>query len=143
MKKGNLVGGGAEVIQRLTLETPPAQPNGGGLNSTLTAGQIALNAPLVTNATFSAEFILGVMKEGNFRFLTNVEALTDPATSPAAAFVGALWCYVVTTDDAQKGGLIYTIVYDLGLLALLLFGICAHLIFAFVLHAVLRRTVDP
>ena len=62
---------------------------------------------------------------------------------PVIAFVGELWCYVVATRDAQTGGFIHTIVYDVELLVVLLVGICIHLIFAFVLHAVLRRTLDP
>ncbi len=62
---------------------------------------------------------------------------------PVVAFVGELWCYVVATADAQSSGLIHTIVYDVGLLVAALAGVCVHLIFAFVLHAVLRRTVDP
>ncbi len=65
------------------------------------------------------------------------------STLPAVAFVGELWCYFVAARDVQNSGLIRTIAYDVGLLAVLLIGICVHLIFAFVLHAVLRRTVDP
>lgn len=62
---------------------------------------------------------------------------------PAVAFVGVLWCYVDATGDVQRGGLVRATVYYAGLLAVLLAGVCVHLIFAFVLHAVLRRTVDP
>ena len=62
---------------------------------------------------------------------------------PAVAFVGVLWCYVAATGDVTRGGLVRTTVYHAGLLAVLLAGVCAHLIFAFVLHAVLRHTVDP
>lgn len=62
---------------------------------------------------------------------------------PAVAFVGVLWCYVAATGGEQGGGVVRAAVYYAGLLAVLLAGVCAHLIFAFVLHAALRRTVDP
>jgi Concanavalin A-like lectin/glucanases superfamily len=77
----NLVGGGTATIERLTLEQPPAQPNGGGFNSTVTAGTITLGSTLVQNDSINVEFILGVQQEGAFRFFVNVEAL--PAVSPA------------------------------------------------------------
>jgi hypothetical protein len=74
-----LIGGGTVNIERLTLEQPPAQPNGGGFNSTLAAGTIALNAPLLPTDSINVEFILGVQVEGIFRFFINVEALPVPA----------------------------------------------------------------
>ncbi|HYO99621.1 MAG TPA: hypothetical protein VER76_05485, partial [Pyrinomonadaceae bacterium] len=64
---------GDVAIEGLTLEeNPPAQPNGGGLNSTLRA---RLGRQLSPNSTINVEFRLGVMMDGNFRFLVNVEAL--------------------------------------------------------------------
>ncbi|MCA1565870.1 MAG: metallophosphoesterase [Acidobacteria bacterium] len=77
-------GGNTVIIQRLTLEQPPAQPNGGGFNSTLAAAIIALGQPLIPNNSLNVEFLLGVMQSGNFRFHVNVEALTvSPATTSA------------------------------------------------------------
>jgi hypothetical protein len=61
------------ALEGLTLEeNPPAQPNGGGLNSTLRA---RLGRQLAPNSTINVEFRLGVMVDGQFRFLVNVEAL--------------------------------------------------------------------
>ncbi|HJR08111.1 MAG TPA: metallophosphoesterase [Pyrinomonadaceae bacterium] len=73
------------TIQRLTLEQPPTQPNGGGFNSTVRAGTISLGTPLIANNSINVEFLLGVMQNGNFRFLLNVEALPAPATNPPGA----------------------------------------------------------
>ncbi|MDT5293279.1 MAG: hypothetical protein QOJ76_159, partial [Acidobacteriota bacterium] len=59
----------------LTLETPPAQTSGGGLNSSLAVGTVALGTPLLNGQSINVEFLLGVQQTGNFRFLVNVEAL--------------------------------------------------------------------
>ncbi|HLL71800.1 MAG TPA: lamin tail domain-containing protein, partial [Pyrinomonadaceae bacterium] len=59
----------------LTLEGPP-QPNGGGLNSTLTA--IPPGGSLAAGATIDVQFLLGVQEQGQFSFFVNVEALPAP-----------------------------------------------------------------
>ncbi|HYO99382.1 MAG TPA: Calx-beta domain-containing protein [Pyrinomonadaceae bacterium] len=66
---------GQEVVTvtGLTLETPPAQPNGGGLNSSLTV--IPPGGQLAPGASIDVQFLLGVEQQGSFRFLVNVEAL--------------------------------------------------------------------
>ncbi len=53
------------------LEQPPAQPNGGGLNSTMTVTVV----PIANGATVDLRFLLGVQQGGAFRFFVNVEAL--------------------------------------------------------------------
>ncbi|MDX6268978.1 MAG: hypothetical protein QOD28_201 [Acidobacteriota bacterium] len=58
------------TLVALTVDTVPAQPNGGGLNSTLN-----LANPLAAGASVNVEFKLGVMTSGGFRFFVNVEAL--------------------------------------------------------------------
>lgn len=63
------------TIRGLTLEQPPMQGKGGGLNSTLSAGTITTSTPLANGASISVQFLLGVQQGGNFRFLVNVEAL--------------------------------------------------------------------
>ncbi len=76
---------GQEVVTvtGLTLETPPPQPNGGGLNSTLT---VALpGGALAPGNSIDVQFLLGVQQGGNFRFLVNVEALTDPSSVSAGS----------------------------------------------------------
>jgi hypothetical protein len=58
-----------------TLETPPAQPNGGGYNSTVAVGTITLGTPLANNASVDVNFALGVVQLGTFRFKLIIEAL--------------------------------------------------------------------
>jgi hypothetical protein len=63
------------TIQGTTLETPPAQPNGGGFNSTLSAGSITLATPLPPGATYDFQMLLGIQYPGTFKFYVNIEAL--------------------------------------------------------------------
>jgi Calx-beta domain len=58
-----------------TLETPPAQPNGGGNNSTLAAGTVTLATPLAPGASINLQLLAGVHASGSFKFFLNVEAL--------------------------------------------------------------------
>ena len=67
--------GGFIEVAGLTLETPPSQPLGGGFNSTLSAGTIALDTPLPPNSSITVNFLLGVQQTGRFKFFVNVEAL--------------------------------------------------------------------
>ncbi|HEX8128781.1 MAG TPA: FG-GAP-like repeat-containing protein [Pyrinomonadaceae bacterium] len=69
-------------VTGLTLEEPPAQANGGGLNSTLTV--IPPGGALAVGATIDVQFLLSVQQEGAFRFFVNVEALTGPVDAPGA-----------------------------------------------------------
>jgi hypothetical protein len=71
----NTASGGSATIERLTLEQPPVQPVGGGFNSTLSANTITLAQPLVPGASINVEFLLGVQRDGTYRFFVNVEAL--------------------------------------------------------------------
>jgi hypothetical protein len=64
--------------QALTLQTPAAQANGGGLNSSLAEGIITTTAPLANGASTVVEFNLGVQTPGLFRFFVTIEALTVP-----------------------------------------------------------------
>ncbi len=70
-----LTGGGMATIRGLTLDEPPSQPNGGGLNTTFSAGMITLNTPLAPGASINLSFLLGVQQTGNFRFFISAEAL--------------------------------------------------------------------
>jgi hypothetical protein len=63
------------AVQGTTLETPPAQANGGGFNSTLSAGTVALATPLASGASVNVQFLLGIQQTGTFKFFINVEAL--------------------------------------------------------------------
>ncbi|HYO99254.1 MAG TPA: carboxypeptidase regulatory-like domain-containing protein, partial [Pyrinomonadaceae bacterium] len=65
-----LVNGSTSTLTPLTLDTTPAQPGGGGLNSTLN-----LATPIISGAFVDIEFKLGVMTNGAYRFFIVVEAL--------------------------------------------------------------------
>jgi hypothetical protein len=63
------------TVQGTTLEQPPSQPNGGGFNSSLSAGTVTLATPLANGASVNVQFLLGIQQTGLFKFLVNVEAL--------------------------------------------------------------------
>jgi hypothetical protein len=62
-------------VQGTTLETPPIQANGGGFNSTVSAGTVTLGTPLANGASINVRFLLGIQATGTFKFYVNVEAL--------------------------------------------------------------------
>jgi hypothetical protein len=62
-------------VQPTTLETTPAQPNGGGFNSSLSAETITLGTPLANGASLNVNFLLGIQQTGTFRFMIIIEAL--------------------------------------------------------------------
>jgi hypothetical protein len=64
-----------QTIQGTTLEEPPTQPNGGGFNSSLSAGTITLATPLLPGGTYDFQLLLGIQQTGNFKFYVNIEAL--------------------------------------------------------------------
>ena len=66
------------TVQGTTLEqaaSPSHQPNGGGFNSSLSAGTITLATPLANGASIDVRFLLGVQQTGSFKFYVNLEAL--------------------------------------------------------------------
>jgi hypothetical protein len=63
------------TVQGTTLEQPPSQPNGGGFNSSMSAGTVTLATPLANGASINLQFLLGIQQTGNFKFYLNVEAL--------------------------------------------------------------------
>jgi hypothetical protein len=63
------------AVQGTTLEQPPAQVNGGGFNSALSAGTVALATPLANGASVNVQFLLGIQQTGTFKFFINVEVL--------------------------------------------------------------------
>ncbi|MDT5272987.1 MAG: hypothetical protein QOH49_5173 [Acidobacteriota bacterium] len=62
------------VLRGVRLEEPPAQPNGGGYNASLSADFITLATPLPDGQSINVEFKLGIMRTGPFRFFLNIEA---------------------------------------------------------------------
>jgi N-acetylneuraminic acid mutarotase len=69
-----LTSSGASVPVKGTTLEQPAQSLGGGLNSALV---VALPAPLGASASVNVQFVLGVQQGGSFRFLVNIEAVTN------------------------------------------------------------------
>ena len=63
------------TVQGTTLEQPPSQPNGGGFNSSMSAGVVTLATPIANGATIDLRFLLGIQQTGSFKFYINVEAL--------------------------------------------------------------------
>lgn len=63
------------TVQGTTLEQPPSQPNGGGFNSSLSAGTITLATPLANGASIDLRFLVGVQQGGSFKLYVNFEAL--------------------------------------------------------------------
>ncbi|MFN2529825.1 MAG: proprotein convertase P-domain-containing protein [Pyrinomonadaceae bacterium] len=70
-------GGGSVNLTGLPLELGQVnqQPNGGGFNSSLSAGTITLATPLGSGASINVDFLLGIQQTGTFRFFINLEAL--------------------------------------------------------------------
>jgi Lamin Tail Domain len=63
------------TVRGTSLEQPPSQPNGGGFNSSMSAGTVSLAAPLANGASIDLRFLLGIQQTGSFKFYINVEAL--------------------------------------------------------------------
>jgi hypothetical protein len=63
------------TVQGSTLEQPPSQPNGGGFNSSMSAGTITLGTPLANGASINLQFLLGIQQTGTFKIYVNIEAL--------------------------------------------------------------------
>ncbi len=63
------------TVQGTTLEQPPSQPNGGGFNSSMSAGTVTLATPLANGASIDIRFLLGIQQTGSFKFYLNIEAL--------------------------------------------------------------------
>ncbi len=70
----SLVGGGTATVEATSLDAP-SQPNGGGLDSTVSVGIITMGAPLNMGETRGINFLLGVQQKGYFRYIVTVEAL--------------------------------------------------------------------
>jgi subtilisin-like proprotein convertase family protein len=68
------------VVQGTTLEQPPSQQNGGGLNSTMSVGTITLAAPLAPGASVYVRFLFGIQQTGSIRFAMVPETLPAAAT---------------------------------------------------------------
>lgn len=72
------------LVRGTTVETPPQQTNGGGLNSSFGVFAYSLSQPLAPGASTNVQFVLGVQQSGTFRFFINVEAISNSLPSAMA-----------------------------------------------------------
>ena len=79
------VNGNPVDVRGTTVEQPPAQPSGGGWNTTMNVGFVNTGVPLAPGASVSVQFLLGVQQAGAFRFFVNIEAVTAPVVPLAPA----------------------------------------------------------
>jgi predicted extracellular nuclease len=61
-----------------TLDEPPAQPLGGGLNSSVT---VNLSQPLLFGNSVTVQLTVGVQQNGSYRFFVNTEAILGAAAA--------------------------------------------------------------
>jgi len=67
---------GNKTVRGTTLGAPPAQPNGGGVNSSLAAGTVTLATPLAAGASVNLRFLFGVEQVGDYDIAFVIEAST-------------------------------------------------------------------
>ncbi|UXI66549.1 beta strand repeat-containing protein [Tahibacter amnicola] len=70
------------TVQGTTLEQPPSQPNGGGFNSSMSAGVVTLATPIANGASVDLRFLLGIQQNGYYKLGIVPEGL------PALGFTG-------------------------------------------------------
>ena len=70
------------TVEGTTLEQPPAQPNGGGFNSSLSVTAVSALTPLAPGATIDVRFLFGVQQTGAFKFALLPEALPEGGAAP-------------------------------------------------------------
>jgi hypothetical protein len=76
-----LLSNGATVaVNGATLETPPSQPSGGGLNSSF--GIPIPGGTLAPGASINVRFKVGVVEVGNYRFILDVPMTGDHGFVP-------------------------------------------------------------
>ena len=92
----SLSGGGTTTVRGTTLEQPPTQPNGGGLNSSMSAGTVTLAAPLNAGSSLDLRFLFGVQQQGKYSFCAVVETL--PFTNSTVT------CFAGSTQASVRGG---------------------------------------
>ncbi|HZI19480.1 MAG TPA: Ig-like domain-containing protein [Pyrinomonadaceae bacterium] len=66
---------GVTTVHGTTLDQPPAQPDGGGVNSSLSSGTVTVADPLAHGSSIEVQFLFGVRQTGTFRFIIIVEVL--------------------------------------------------------------------
>jgi uncharacterized repeat protein (TIGR01451 family) len=68
--------GGPVTVRGTTLEQPPAQSNGGSINSSLGVGTITLGTPLASGASANLHLLFGVQQTGDYHVSIVIETAT-------------------------------------------------------------------
>jgi hypothetical protein len=84
----SLSGGGTTTVQGTTIETPPQQVNGGGINSSMSAETITLLTPLADGGSINLRFRFGVQQEGKYKYCAVIETLPF-SNSTTTCFTGS------------------------------------------------------
>jgi hypothetical protein len=72
------VNGVPTTVEGTTVETPPAQASGGGLNTSLGRSLVAgtiINTAIAPGQTVNVQWVLGVQVTGNYQYFVNIEVL--------------------------------------------------------------------
>lgn len=86
------VGGASVTVYGTTLEQPPAQPNGGGFNSSMSVNAVTPAAPLAPGASINVQFLLGLQQTGCERLELDVPINYDTCTTGAQIAASTLTC---------------------------------------------------
>ena len=81
--------GSTALVEGTTLEQPPSQPNGGGFNSSLSAGTVNLFTPLPPGGSIIVQFLMGIQQTGCYKVGIFAESLTAGPAGGSDLFVVA------------------------------------------------------
>jgi hypothetical protein len=76
-RSSSLIVVGPSTVQGTTLETPPVQALGGGVNSTLAASTVTLGTPLANGASINLRFLFGIEQHGDYHIGIVIETVTS------------------------------------------------------------------
>ncbi|MEA2572341.1 MAG: hypothetical protein QOI24_4342 [Acidobacteriota bacterium] len=84
----SVTGLGTVSVGGTTLETPPTQAAGGGLNGTLNVPAVTNTTPLTSGSTANIQFTAGVQTTGVYSFCLVAEGLVATSSSSTLCFAG-------------------------------------------------------
>lgn len=95
------VNGNAYACRGTTLETPPLQPNGGGLNSSMSVNSIYLAQPLAVNDSIFVRLMFGSQQNGNILVSFIAEALGEGSAGSEGSGSGISIPFMITGTDTS------------------------------------------
>lgn len=95
------VNGNAYACRGTTLETPPLQPNGGGLNSSMSVNSIYLAQPLAVNDSMFVRLLFGSQQNGNILVSFIAEALGEGSAGSEGTGSGISIPFMITGTDTS------------------------------------------